>query len=113
MIREEKLLVILAEEASEVVQEISLLSQQISKCLRFGPNQVYQKIGLSNAQRVVNCIPKLMLELNDFKALVEMLQSEGTLPSFEGSMDWDPDMIEAKKNKVESYLKEDEAVWQL
>lgn len=40
------LLVQIAEEACEIAQEAS-------KCLRFGPDEIYPKIGISNAARVM------------------------------------------------------------
>jgi hypothetical protein len=66
MNRVDLLLTQLGEEAAEVVQEAA-------KCLRFGPAEVYHEIGISNAHRV-------MVELSDLMAIVEMLQEEGVLP---------------------------------
>lgn len=88
MNRVEHLLTIMNEEAAEVAKEGS-------KCLRFGPTEVYPEIGISNAMRV-------MREYYDLKAVVIMLQREGVLPRIDKatSTDW----MQAKTEKVEKHL---------
>lgn len=86
MNRVDHLLVILAEEASEV-------SKEVAKCLRFGPEEVYKPIGISNAQRVY-------AELQDLIAVAEMLQVHGILPAELRN----EKMIYDKKVKVEQHL---------
>lgn len=88
MSREDRLLVILAEEAAEVAQEAS-------KCLRFGPDEIYPPIGMSNAMRV-------MVEYHDLMALVEMLQQEGVLPII--GVGQEREWVEAKRKAVEKHL---------
>lgn len=86
MNRIDLLLVQLAEEATEIGKEAA-------KCLRFGPEEIYPPIGITNAARV-------KLEINDLMGLIEMLQTEGVLPM----PIFDRDLIEAKKLKVEEHL---------
>lgn len=77
----------LAEEASEV-------TQAVSKVMCFGPKEVYAPVGVSNVARLVD-------ELNDCIAVVQMLQAEGALPmNIEN-----PEKIAAKKSTVEHWLK--------
>lgn len=86
MTREEILLVILAEECNEV-------AQRVAKILRFGlddpngsePNQPY-----TNKDR-------LILEINDLLAVIEMIFGEQDIIS--------QMLKEDKKKKVEKYLK--------
>lgn len=84
--RSDILLVQLGEEAAEVIQETS-------KCVRFGMQEVYEKIGISNIERVG-------LELNDLMALVEIMQEENLLPQNL----FKRDLIEAKKEKVKTLM---------
>lgn len=86
MNRIEHLLVILAEEGTEI-------GQDVAKCLRFGTEEIYAPIGLTNAAR-------LYQEINDLIAVAEMLQVHGILPPDLRN----EDMIYAKKVKVEKYL---------
>lgn len=86
MTRVEHLLVHLGEEASEITKDVS-------KALRFGPEEVYEHIGMSNAERIVN-------EINDLWAIVELLQHEDLFPV----QILNRDRIRAKKEKVEKYL---------
>lgn len=86
MNRNEHLLVILSEEACEVAKEAD-------KCLRFGPAEVYPEIGVSNALRVV-------VEMHDLWAVLEMLQADGVIPAFA----WDRSRLDEKKKKVERLL---------
>jgi len=84
--RKEYLLVQAGEEAAELIQELS-------KCLRFGPYEIYEKDCRTNAVRVID-------EFNDLLALLEMLVDEGILPCnlIRGSN------IKMKKNKVKHYM---------
>ena len=88
MNRAEHLLVIAGEEASEV-------SKETAKALRFGPEEIYPEIGISNAMRV-------MREYYDLKAVIKMLQAELVLPkiSKETSDAW----MKEKMQKVEKHL---------
>jgi NTP pyrophosphatase (non-canonical NTP hydrolase) len=86
MNRTEHMLTVLAEECSEVAKETS-------KCLRFGPMEVFADIGISNAQRVKR-------EFNDVLAMIEMLQAAGVLPLEMR----DDQMIQNKKLKFEKIL---------
>lgn len=86
MNRIDLLFVQVGEEASEVAQEAS-------KCLRFGPDEIYPVIGITNAERV-------KAEFNDLLAVIEMLQEEGAMPM----PLIDREMIEAKKIKVEKNI---------
>lgn len=86
MTRVEMLLVQLGEEASEVVKEVA-------KCLRFGPDEIYKPIGITNSARVFS-------ELQDLIAVAEMLQVHSILPENLR----DEAMIYAKKVKVELHL---------
>ena len=86
MTRKEMLLLILSEEAAEV-------AQGVTKALRFGLNEVYPVTGKTNLERLIE-------ELNDMAAVIQMLQEEQVLP-------WgihDKKQTEAKKIKVEKYL---------
>jgi NTP pyrophosphatase (non-canonical NTP hydrolase) len=74
----------LSEECGEVLQAIG-------KCQRFGPDDLWPEIGLTNAEQVQH-------ELFDILAVAEMLRERGALPKISGaSMDM---KIEAKKAKV-------------
>jgi len=84
--RQDQLLVIAGEESAEVIQELS-------KCLRFGPEEIYPPIGKTNADRVLD-------EFNDLVAVMEMLQAEGL---FEQGL-YDRGLIAAKKLKVERHM---------
>jgi len=92
MNRVDHLLVMLGEELAEVAQEAA-------KCLRFGPNNVYTTIGISNSER-------LRAEFNDLLATVEMLQAEGVLPEEMR----DEEHVNAKKAKFEKHLKYSESL---
>lgn len=91
MNREQYLLCVLGEEASEV-------GQMASKNQRFGSQEIFPGQPLTNAQRT-------HLEIDDLMAMVEMLNEEfsfGYLPS--------RDRIEAKKAKVNHYGKYSESL---
>lgn len=85
MNRTEHLLTCLSEECAEV-------AQRTSKALRFGLAETQPAHILTNAQRIV-------IELNDLLAVVEMLIEEGALPLI-----GDREAIAGKKAKVEKYL---------
>jgi hypothetical protein len=85
MNRIEHLLWILSEECDEV-------GQRTSKAARFGLDEVEPEQELTNEARI-------MYELNDVVAVVEMLQAEGALKT-----SLDREKVEAKKLKVEKYL---------
>lgn len=87
MNRTEHLLTILAEECNEV-------GQRVSKALRFGLNEVQPGQTRQNTDR-------LLEEILDLFAVVEMLQEEGLIyiePSIGTAA------IDAKKAKVEKFL---------
>lgn len=84
MTREQILLIQLAEECAEV-------SQNISKALRFGKDEVYYKRDDSNAERITS-------EMNDLIGVFRMLVDEGILP------DTDEEKISNKKHKVDEYI---------
>jgi hypothetical protein len=89
MERYEILLTQLGEEACEVAQEAS-------KCLRFGPYEVYPEIGISNGMRVIR-------EYLELSAVVAMLQREQILPTL---TDKECDHIALEKvDKVEKMLR--------
>ncbi len=89
MTRTEYLLTCLAEEAAEVTQEAS-------KCLRFGATEVYAPIGFSNAER-------LRREINDLCAIIYLLQSEGIFDP-EKSLLNDTNWIRQKIEKTEAMI---------
>jgi hypothetical protein len=86
MTRQEHLLTILGEEAVEV-------AKRCSKALRFGLDEVQPGQELDNQERLIE-------EVNDMAAVLQMLQAEGLLPS----PLTDDRMIEAKRAKVEHFL---------
>jgi NTP pyrophosphatase (non-canonical NTP hydrolase) len=85
MTRKEHLMVCLVEECNEVIHALS-------KCLRFGPHEIWPKMNETNIERV-------RVELNDLIAVAAMLVDEGF------DLDLDSGEIEAKKEKVEKYIK--------
>lgn len=86
MNRSDHLITILKEECGEVILEGS-------KCLRFGLDEIYPPIGITNRDRLVK-------ELNDIVAMTQLLVEDGLLPA-----DWmNQDLIDGKKKKVEQYL---------
>jgi len=88
MNRKEHLLTILSEECSEV-------SQRASKALRFSLKEIQPEQTLTNAERILQ-------ELYDLLAVVEMLQDEHHLPIWtENKIQF---YITAKKQKIENYL---------
>ena len=90
MTREGHLLWILAEECSEV-------AQRASKIARFGLYEVQPGQGVTNRGRIMN-------ELCDLLAVIEMLQECGVLDHF-----LDRIAIETKKEKVEKFLRYSES----
>lgn len=84
---EEYLLMCLTEECAEV-QKAAI------KCIRFGPNCFNPYTGIYNAQ-------KIMYEINDIIAIIEMLGEEG----FDLPMYMDKEQIMLKKEKVRRYMK--------
>lgn len=86
MNRLDHLLVITGEEAAEVTKEAA-------KCLRFGVNEIYPAIGITN-------IARLVIEFNQLYAMMEMLAADGVLEA--------PFMsracIDDKKKAVEKHL---------
>lgn len=95
MKRSDHLLVILAEEASEIIKDAT-------KALRFGMDDCNPVTKVSNQE-------SLIAELNDLLAMVEMLQTEGILPE----RVIDRIKVENKKAKVEKYLLYSENVGRL
>jgi hypothetical protein len=85
MTRDEHLLVKLLEEAAEV-------QQRVTKALNFGIDEVQPEQEMTNEQRIVE-------ELNDFIAVVEMLQEAHVLKTALSKA-----AQTAKKRKVEHYL---------
>lgn len=65
-----EVLTILQEEAAEVIVEVS-------KCFRFGPDQMYTGSELTNIQR-------LQKELGDLQALVDLLVKEDVGITYDG-----------------------------
>lgn len=88
MNRKEHLLTILAEECNEV-------AQRTSKALRFSLEEIQPGQNMTNADRILQ-------ELYDLLAMVEMCQDEGHIPR------WGTDRVvfqmTAKKHKVENHL---------
>lgn len=84
MTHNEHLLTILAEECVEV-------AQRATKALRFGLSEVQTGQALNNSERIAR-------ELEDLVALVELCQVHALLPFL------DRERIEAKKQKVATYL---------
>lgn len=85
MTETEYLLVCLAEEASEIIKDVS-------KALRFGLDDVAPN-GNTNKQN-------LAMELTDLLAVYDLLEEDGTLKPFS----YNPDLIAAKKAKVMYYM---------
>ncbi len=85
MTRTEHLLTILSEECVET-------AQRVSKAIRFTLDEVQPEQDLTNAQRIV-------YELNDIMAVMEILQEEGIFGEFINRK-----MIDKKKLKVAKYL---------
>ena len=85
MNRKEHLLIIAMEECTEV-------GQRLSKALRFSLEEVQPGQELTNAERIE-------YEFNDLLAVIDMLRKEGHLTNT-----INPDMILAKKEKIEKYL---------
>lgn len=90
--RREHLLVILTEECNEV-------AQRCAKALRFGLDEIQEGQDLDNAERII-------YELNDLLAVVEMLTNEGYLKNNSNNYA----AKELKKDKVEKYLKYSELI---
>lgn len=86
MNRQEHLLTCLAEECAEV-------AQRVSKALRFGLAEVQPGQPLDNAERIVE-------EVRDLWAVVEILQDEGALPII-GISTKD---VNAKRDKIERFM---------
>src|SRR5690349_25006079 len=95
MTRKEHLLIIAMEECNEV-------AQRISKALRFGLTEVQPDQEMNNVERINQ-------EFNDLKAVMELLQSEEHI-NFRQSIEAERFQIEAKKIKIEKYLKYSESV---
>lgn len=87
MTRTEYLLTSLAEECAEV-------AQRASKAMRFGIDEVQPGQPDDNARRIMD-------ELEDIRVIVAMLQEEGAL----GMPFTDPDRFEAKRAKVEKFMR--------
>lgn len=85
MTRQEHLLVCLAEECSEVIHVIS-------KTLRFGPDEIWPVLDVTNVER-------LKVELNDLFAVVNLLEKEGLDLSIDASS------MVSKQVKVEKYIR--------
>ena len=83
----EHLLICLAEECTEV-------GQRVAKALRFGLGEVQAGQPLDNAQRILE-------EFHDLFAVATLLQARGTLGHIVPSVD----QIEAKRLKIERYMK--------
>ena len=85
----EHLLVCLGEEAAEITQDCA-------KSLRFGLDDVnvLNPMGPNNRQR-------LMVEITQLAAVVDMLMEEGALPRWEKEGE---DIFEAKKAKVREFM---------
>lgn len=92
MTRKDLLLIQLGEEACEI-------SQAVSKQLRFGPNNKYPTQDDESAGN------RVVTELIDLFALIDMCCDEGIIPS-EILSDFDKvmELMELKKQKVEKYL---------
>lgn len=96
MTRDEHLLVILAEECSEV-------AQRVSKALRFGLTEIEPGQALNNAQRIV-------AEMNDLTAAYNMVAGAAVAPDskFAGLFDGKPEAwfaaMKARQEKVEKFL---------
>lgn len=82
--RHQLILTQLSEECGEVVKNVS-------KAIRFGPDEVYPKIGLSNAERITQ-------EMEDLIGVFDMLVEEGVLPPV------NPKNSYNKRFKVEEYI---------
>jgi len=85
MNRTDHLLDILAEECSEV-------AIRVSKALRFGLEEIQPGQTLTNRQRI-------MVEVNDLYASLKMLHDDGIIDP-----NPDPDAVQAKIAKVETFL---------
>ncbi len=86
MNREQHLLVILSEECSEVIKDVS-------KALRFGLKDGYSGSSKINSDNISS-------ELMDIFAVVIMLVKEGSIKE----LNWDVDVLLKKIKKIEKYL---------
>jgi hypothetical protein len=86
MTQNEHILLLLSEECDEV-------SQRVIKALRFGLDEVQPEQPLNNTERIV-------YELNDLMAVIELLQEINALPLNL----FNRETIQAKKKKVVKYL---------
>ncbi len=86
MTRKELLLDICAEECSET-------AVRCSKAIRFTLKEIQEGQSLTNAERIIQ-------EFNDIVAVMEMMKQEGMLDRV-----IDTDYIQAKKLKVEEWIK--------
>ena len=84
MNKQEHILSIVGEECAEI-------SQRCSKAMRFGMKEIQKDQPLTNSERIVE-------EFNDLIAVMEMLYDK---PIIEIII---PELIDAKKSKVEKYL---------
>lgn len=83
-------------EKSAIREEAVEVAQRATKALRFGLSEVQEGHDADNAHR-------LLKELNDLAAVVEMLGAEGHLPQWSARAEHAH--RQAKKERVEHYLK--------
>lgn len=86
MTRDEHFLTCLAEECAEV-------AQRVSKALRFGLAEVQRDQPLNNRERI-------MEEMRDLWAVLEILEDEGVLPKLAMSSE----DVDRKRAKIERYF---------
>jgi hypothetical protein len=100
--REQYLLTVVSEEASEVAEEASKLVKRITKAIRFGLEEIQEGQQLDNNQRIGVVVMAMVTELNDLIGAMEMLgfDTEKLFQDF----NYRP-QVEAKKERIEKYMK--------
>ena len=80
---------------TKIAQECAEVAQRCSKAIEFGLNEIQPGQELDNAQRIIG-------EMNDLRAVIEMAEEHGILPIF--VRERENDAFEAKKAKVVKFM---------
>ena len=100
--KEQYLLTMVAEEASEIAEEAAKLTKRATKAVRFGLDEVQEGQQLDNKQRIGVVVMMMVAELNDLIATMELLglESDKLFDDFR----YQP-QIDAKKERIAKYMK--------